>query len=170
MHFSLQNKPKNIFKNPWTIVILLVLLLVVCVIAYTYGGIGAVYAILLIVVSITIAVSIKSHGKKGFPEFDTSDQGIIVNGNTYPWPSMKYYSWYGDKQGERVGLVGITKTLDYDPINPYKYAKTQILELHMGIGKNLKLQIDSTQTDNLTAILKQYGVKHISLLRKLVGL
>ena len=129
MHFSLQNKPKNIFKNPWTIVGLLVLLVIACAIAYTYEGVGGVYAILAVVIAATIAISIKSLGKKGISEFDTSDQGVMVNGTLYPWLSMKYYSWYGEKQSERIGLVGITKVLDYNPINPYKFAKTQICEM-----------------------------------------
>lgn len=168
MHFSLQNKPKNIFKNPWVVIGLLVLLIVACVVGYVYEGIGTVYAILAVVICTTIASLIKFSGKKGFPEFDTSDQGVTVNGKIYPWTDVKYYSWYGEKQSERIGVVGISK-LYYDPINPYRFAKTQILKLHSGIGRNLKLQVDSTQVDNLNSILAQYGVKHISLLRKIVG-
>jgi len=168
MHFSLQNKPKNVFKNPWVIVGLLILIIAAFAIAYAYEGMAGIYAMLFVVVSATIAILIKSVGKTGLPEFDTDDRGVTVNGKLYPWSGIKYYSWYGEKQSERIGMVGLSK-LQYDPINPYQFAKTQILELHMGVGRNLKLQIDSSQKQNLTSILNQYGVKHISLLRKIVG-
>jgi len=90
MHFSLQNKPKNILKNPWIIISMIILLVIACAIGYVYQGIAAVYTILFLVICTTIAVLIKSVGKKGFPEFDTTDRGVSVNGKLYPWANMKY--------------------------------------------------------------------------------
>ena len=169
MHFSLQNKPRNILKNPLVILILLILVVIGLVFVYGYAGIAGVYTILFLVACVIIAVSIKSFQKRAFQEFDTTDQGIAVHGKTYSWTDMKYYSWYGEKQGDRIGAVGLGGKLEYDPVNPYKWGKTQIAEVHLGWGRRINLQIDAAQVGNLTAVFTQYGVRHISLLRKIVG-
>lgn len=169
-HFSLPNQPKNILTNQKVVAGLIFLLLIAFGIAYAYQGMAGIYAILTIVISATIAVAIKSFKKRAFAEFDTSDAGITVNGTTYKWSKVKYYSWFGEKQSERIGAVGIGPFLNYDPINPYSFGKTQILELRLGILKHINLEIDSAQVETLTSMLNKYGVKHISLLRKIVGI
>lgn len=169
MHYSLQNKPNNIFRNPWVILSLTVLLLVALGIAYAYQGIFAVYSVLFVVICTIIAVSIKALQKRSIDEFDTTDNGVVVSGKTYEWSQIKYYSWYGEKQSERIGAVGVGRFIEYDPINPYRFAKTQILELHFGMMGQVKLKIDSAQMESISSELDQHGIKHISMLRKIVG-
>lgn len=113
--------------------------------------------------------SIKFWEKRSFQEFDITDQGVIVNGKTYLWSKIKYYSWYGEKQSERFGAVGFIPLLEYDPINPYKFGKTQIIEVYYGFWRHVNLEIDSAQVENISTILKQHGVKHISMLRNIIG-
>lgn len=169
MHFSLQNKPKNVLKNTWVIFLLFVLALIFLGAVYVYQGMFGVYFILFLIICTIIAVSVKSIQKRSVDEFDTTESGIVVNGKVYAWPEIRYYSWYGEKQSDRVGVVGFVPLLNYDPINPYRFAKTQILQLNLGLRGSINLQIDSAQVEGLSSILRQYGVKHISMIQKVVG-
>ena len=171
MHFSLQTKQKNVLKNPWVIFLLFVVLVGFLGFAYISQGIVAVYVILGVFICTTIAVSIKSLQKRSFQEFDTIDQGIIVKGKTYPWSKIKYYSWYGEKPGDGVSGRAAVGVFNYDRVNLYKSNPIQIIELNFGIfRRQINLQIDLTQVDTISSIFTKYGVKHMSVLQKVVGL
>jgi hypothetical protein len=169
MHFSLKNKSKSVFDNHWVIPVLFILYVIFFVAIYLYEGIITALILSLFIACGIIAILIKGYRKRAFQEFDATDQAIVCKNKTYLWSDIKNYHWWGEKQSERIGMIRAVPIVNYDPINPYKYSKDQILCLHMGFCKNINLQIDSDQVDNLSSIIKKHDIKHISTLQKVVG-
>ena len=174
-HFTLSKKPRSIFKNRIFVTIAQFVVICAIVIAVTSYN-DALYSrklsgTLFFALIFGIVAYIKIRQQKHFKEFDITDKGILAGGKIYLWQETKYYSWYGEKQGDRVGLIKIP-VLGYDPINPYKFTDTQIVKVRLKRflpPRYLGLGIDSDQREILTKLFDQHGLKHISRIQIIVG-
>jgi len=118
-----------------------------------------------------IASSVFIHRQKSFSNFEVNDSGIEIQGQVYPWSRIRSYHWYGEMQNERVGIVSLSR-MSYDPIDPNKFAGTQIARLRVEsiFPRYIALEVESSQAETLKSLFDKYAVRHTSWLRRFVGL
>jgi hypothetical protein len=101
--------------------------------------------------------------------FTLREDGIQTNAGFYPWKVMKDYHWLGEAQEERVGIIGLSSLVNYDPLNPYRAAGIYIARIRLTRSQNrqrrLNLYVDPERVATFEKLCEQHGLPRLTRVR-----
>lgn len=181
MHFSLESSaPRGMLRSRKFITFLqIIFVLAIITVTFVYNRIdGPNFSFgitttggMIFLVAFVLASLFFIRRQKSFSTFDVDDRGVVTEGVIYPWSNLKSYHWYGETQGERVGLINFTK-LGYDPLNVQAFSATRIARIRLRsiLPRYIGLEIEQNKVANLSSILEVHGIRHTSWIRRLLGI
>ncbi len=173
MHFELSHNKKSFLKNRKFINLVFISFIAALVFGVVFFNEEGKFSIdlgmgLIFLGAFIIATIIFLHKQKSFSTFEVDDFRLRVNNKNFLLSNFKKFHLLGESQSERFGSTRLI-----DPVNPYKYASTQIFRIKIKrkfFNSWLNLEVDREQADAFLKILIDHGVPHASKLSKLIGI
>jgi hypothetical protein len=120
-------------------------------------------------VAAVLALRIFFNDRKTTFNFTLREDGIQTNAGFYPWKVMKDYHWLGEAQEERVGIIGLSSLVNYDPLNPYRAAGIYIARIRLTRSQNrqrrLNLYVDPERVATFEKLCEQHGLPRLTRVR-----
>ena len=178
IHFRYLRKQK-VFQNKLFIDLIIVLLItlnlfVLFDLNFHEGnkwvfGINSILFFLIYAVAALIALLIFFSDRKVVTDFIVTDTGILAGEILYKWKNMRHYHWLGEAQEERIGVLGVTKLLRYDPMNLYRLAGIWVARVRLDkpwySRCYLNLEVAPEKCKALQNVLEEHEVKRLSAWR-----